>query len=286
MIVRTETFSNTLSFLSSRYEFVDLRRSNRPQECILSLAITFDDGWEDNCRNAAPLLAQISAPACIFICPGRMANGSPYWPETASGVWKSALSGDGQLKELQAILRTEDAVTVCHSLDTLLDTLKKLGSAQRNHVLSKLTARFHPYGQVCDRTMGWEEIRSLRNCGFCFGSHTMHHEILTTLNEFQMDEELVASRQQIAKETGEDLRLFSYPNGNWSPVARDRVAAAGYELAFTNDPGVWANGTDPLAIPRINMNEGKLTGVSGRFSAAAMCYYLFWQPYRLWKVRK
>lgn len=286
MIVRTQAFADILSFLSPRYQFVDLRYSRRPEGRSLRLAITFDDGWEDNCRNAAPLLGKIGAPVCIFICPGRMATASPYWPETAAGVWKTAIGGDGGLKELQAIMRAEGTGAECHSVDGLLDSIKQVGPAQRDRVLSRLTARFPAHAEVNDRTMGWEEIRSLRNYGFCFGSHTMHHEILTTLSESHMDVELVASRQQVAKETGEDLPLFSYPNGDWSPVARDRVAAAGYELAFANDPGVWSNETDPLTIPRINLNENKVTGIRGKFSAAAMSYYVFWQPYQVWKARQ
>lgn len=286
MIVRTQTFADILAFLSSRYQFVDLRDSRKPEELSLRLAITFDDGWEDNYRNAAPLLDKIDAPVCIFICPGRMANASPYWPETVAGVWKLVVGDDGGWQELQAILRVEGVKTEYNSLDGLLASLKQLEPERRDRVLSTLVARFPAPAQVHDRTMGWEEIRSLRNEGFCFGSHTMHHEILTTLSESQIDAELVTSRQQVAKETGEDIPLFSYPNGDWSPVARDRVAAAGYELAFANDSGVWSNATDPLVIPRINLNESKVTGISGKFSAATMSYYVFWQPYQVWKARQ
>jgi hypothetical protein len=188
--------------------------------------------------------------------------------------------------ELQAALRANGTEGACDTLDGLLDSLKRLDPARRDGTLSMLTARFPAEAQVHDRTMRWEEIRSLRDCGFCFGSHTMHHEILTTLIESRMDAELVGSRQQVAKETGKDLPLFSYPNGDWSPVARDRVAAAGYELAFASDPGVWSEETDPLTIPRINLNENKVTGMSGEFSAAAMSYYVFWRPYRVWKARQ
>jgi peptidoglycan/xylan/chitin deacetylase (PgdA/CDA1 family) len=286
MIIRTRTFADILAFLSSRYQFVDLRDSKKPEEQSLYLAITFDDGWEDNYRNAAPLLSKVGAPACIFICPGRMANVSPYWPETVAGTWKLMVGDNEDLQELQAFFWAEGLKTKCDSLDDLLNSLKQLEPERRDRVLSKLVARFPAPTQVHDRTMGWEEIRNLRNYGFCFGSHTIHHEILTTLSESQMDEELVASRQQIAKETGKDLPLFSYPNGGWSPVARDRVAAAGYELAFANDPGVWSNATDPLVIPRINLNESKVTGISGKFSAATMSYYVFWQPYQVWKARQ
>jgi peptidoglycan/xylan/chitin deacetylase (PgdA/CDA1 family) len=285
MIVRTQTFTDCLSFLSTRYEFIDLHDHGKLERRSLRLAITFDDGWEDNYRNAAPVLSNIAAPACIFLCPGKIATASPYWPETAAGVWNSALGDRAGLLGLQAIMSAEGREIECDSLDLMLDSLKQMNPAHRDRVLSRLTARFPPFAQVCDKTMGWEEIRLLRKKGFHFGSHTMHHEILTTLCESQMDAELLTSRRKVANETGEDVPLFSYPNGDWNPVARNRVAAAGYKLAFTNSSGVWFDGTDLLIIPRINLNENKITGIGGKFSAAAMSYYVFWQPYRVWKAR-
>jgi peptidoglycan/xylan/chitin deacetylase (PgdA/CDA1 family) len=286
MIIRTQTFTEIFVFLSSRYHFVDLRDSRVPKKRSLRLAVTFDDGWEDNYRNAAPLLAKSSVPACIFVCPARIASASPYWPEAVVGVWKLALSGNRGLQELQALLRTEGADTECDSLDDLLGWLKKLDEERRDRVLGKLIAGFPAPTNAHDRTMRWDEIRALIDHGFCFGSHTMHHAILTTLVESRVDEELVASREVVAQETGEDLALFSYPNGDWSPAVVSRVAAAGYKLAFANDPGVWSRDTNPLVIPRVNLNESKVTGINGRFSPAKMNYYVFWQPYQTWRAQR
>ncbi|MDE3009390.1 MAG: polysaccharide deacetylase family protein [Pseudomonadota bacterium] len=282
MVMRTRTFAALVAYVARRHPLIDLRRCASPPATGLALALTFDDGWEDNVRNAAPLLRQAGAPACIFLCPGRMDSASPYWPETAVGVWRSAVATNGAgLTALQALLQTALGAAACQSPEDLLALLKRLAPAARGQVLAACVARFPAAAAPCDRTMRWDEARSLREGDICFGSHTMHHEILSNLDAPAMDRELAESRRLIAVESGEDLALFSYPNGDWNAAARARVEAAGYRLAFANDPGVWCADTDPLAIPRINLSEGKVTGPDGRFSVAALSYYLIWQPWRV-----
>lgn len=282
MSMRARTFADLVAFFASGHALIDLRRCASPPARGLALVLTFDDGWEDNVRNAAPLLRQADVPACIFLCPGRMGTASPYWPETAVGVWRSATGGDGAgLRTLQALLPGGPGEVACRSLDELLSLLKRLAPAAREQVLAACVAHFASAGSPSERTMRWDEARCLREDGICFGSHTMHHEILTNLDASAMDRELAESRRLIEIECGEDLALFSYPNGDWNAAARARVDAAGYRLAFANDPGVWCADTDPLAIPRINLSEGKVTGPDGRFSLAALSYYLIWQPWRV-----
>lgn len=285
MVMRTRTFAQLLSRLAGRFPVVNLANKCGPTAGILSLAITFDDGWEDNHRNAAPVLERSSLPACIFLCPASMDRASPYWPEAAAGIWKTAAGQPDGIERLRGLLWQHGIGQDSETFDRMLDALKRLDSPARARALAELAACFPPGEQAVDRTMGWETVRSMRQRGFCFGSHTMHHEILTTLDETEMDSELVGARQRLAQETGNDLALFSYPNGDWNRLARERVAAAGYELAFANDPGVWCSGTDRLTIPRINLNEGKVTGPDRCFSEAAALYYIVWQPYRLWRLQ-
>ncbi len=78
-----------------------------------------------------------------------------------------------------------------------------------------------------------------------------------------------------------ECEMFAYPNGDVSPKVRDFVKDAGYRLAFTTRPGFWNKATDPLQIPRMNVSEEKVTGLTGRFSPAMFDYSMIWKASRV-----
>ena len=45
------------------------------------MAITFDDGYQDNYENAFPILERYGLPATIFLTTGSMDSGEPLWFE-------------------------------------------------------------------------------------------------------------------------------------------------------------------------------------------------------------
>jgi hypothetical protein len=77
---------------------------------------------------------------------------------------------------------------------------------------------------------------------------------------------------------------FSYPNGNWSAAARGVVADAGFKLAVTADRQIWTAETDRLTIPRSNVYEEDLVGLSGHFSPAMFEYATIWKAWRRTRV--
>ena len=44
-----------------------------------AIALTFDDGYEDNLLDALPLLEEFEIPATFFLTTGGLARAAPYW---------------------------------------------------------------------------------------------------------------------------------------------------------------------------------------------------------------
>lgn len=87
------------------------------------IAVTFDDGYEDTLRNAAPILARLGLPFSVCVTPGLIDSGRPHlsWPE---------------LKELAPVPGCEiGAHGLTHS------RLDKLGDAELSRELSKSRRR-------------------------------------------------------------------------------------------------------------------------------------------------
>jgi peptidoglycan/xylan/chitin deacetylase (PgdA/CDA1 family) len=294
MIVRKESFAKLLQYLKKHYDVIALggeTPSCDSHSSRVRVAITFDDGWKDTSENAFEVAEKLSVPITVFVCPGLAGKPSPFWPETIAGTWRGAgSSSELKSKFLKLCIEAGLSSTLeftedVSGLEVLLTHLKRLSKLERDNVVAKFEefARLlpvSPFGDSSDSTMTWEDTVRLARHGAQIGSHTQTHQILTTLTSDEVDQELLESKVSLASKLGNEPKLFAYPNGSWSPLVRERVAHAGYERAFINAPGIWTNLTNAWCIPRVNIWEGSLVGVSGRFSSMAFEYAVTWRSFR------
>jgi GT2 family glycosyltransferase/peptidoglycan/xylan/chitin deacetylase (PgdA/CDA1 family) len=96
-------------------------------------------------------------------------------------------------------------------------------------------------------------LRALIEAGIEIGSHGATHRPLTSLDGAEVRDELEASAAQIEAAGLPRPRAFAYPHGEWTPEAASAAASAGYEAAFTIDPGVAGRGGNRWALPRIEV---------------------------------
>lgn len=95
-----------------------------------------------------------------------------------------------------------------------------------------------------------EGLRAVATGGIEIGAHTTNHRALTEVPAAELEQELEGAAETIEAVGLPRPRAFSYPFGRWSPELAERVAAAGYEVAFTVDRGVVDPKADPHALPR------------------------------------
>jgi peptidoglycan/xylan/chitin deacetylase (PgdA/CDA1 family) len=266
IVVRAGTFAALCRYIHRSCTPVDVHDSmNRSQERP-RVAVTFDDGWADNGVVAAGILQGFSIPAIVFVCPGLTGRAFPFWPERAVAAY------------------SRDNRTTIAATESFVEDLKARPPAERDAILATLppvneahlTAR-----EPLNATLSWEDFPALLDRGFSAGSHTYSHQILTQLPPGEVESELTLSKTAIEEQLGRPCRAFAYPNGNHSVEVCEAVRRAGYDLAFTTVPGLWTSDCDPLAIPRINISEARITGPFGGFSRAMFEYYMFWQCRRV-----
>ena len=119
----------------------------------------------------------------------------------------------------------------------------------------------------------------MASAGVEFGSHTVHHPILSTLDDRPLREELVESKRHIESELGCECYAFAYPNGQQGDFgAREKlaVAEAGYQCALSLGGTLNGRRSDLFQFDRINIGrqfddaliEAAVTGVLGRVQRA------------------
>jgi peptidoglycan/xylan/chitin deacetylase (PgdA/CDA1 family)/GT2 family glycosyltransferase len=98
-----------------------------------------------------------------------------------------------------------------------------------------------------------EGLAALAANGIVIGSHGATHRPLTRLGLDELTDELRGSADRLSALGLTRPTVFAYPHGDWSPAVAGAVHEAGYEAAFTVEPGVVERGDNRYALPRIEV---------------------------------
>lgn len=215
------------------------------------IALTFDDGYRDNLRQALPVLERLGAPATFFLVPGFLDRTvDPWWERLAWAVTRARAP----------IARVGPHTLVAGDLHqpsfaALLGELKGLDRTRRDAVVQTVVEALDPTGDVgTDRLfMDWDEARMLARRAEV-GSHTATHPILARETPETQHRELEGARRRLQDELGVSADLLAYPNGDRADqddVAVDAARAAGHRAAITTVDGFHAGGDDPFRVRRV-----------------------------------
>ena len=89
------------------------------------------------------------------------------------------------------------------------------------------------YQDCHEKIMTVDQLRKLSSDLVSIGSHTVMHRRLPLLGEEEAKRELVESRQELESILGCDIKLFSFPYGEYNQVLLEWCRQAGYERVFT-----------------------------------------------------
>lgn len=99
--------------------------------------------------------------------------------------------------------------------------------------------------------LGWSEIAELDRGGpLRFDSHSVTHPNLLATDDRTAAFEIEESKRELEAQLGRPVVAFSYPAGLFGQRERNLVAAAGYRVAVSCEPGVNEPRTDRLALRR------------------------------------
>ena len=241
-------------------------------------ALTFDDGYADNIRIAAPLLEEFGAPATFFLTSGFVSGGERFWwdelarlvlagpgaadfeletRETRLAVrWPEQRSLPEDLPKWRASESSDDPRRMAYA--KLWHALQRMGGAARRAALAELASKIGDETPLADDSldvpMDAAMIRAAPNL-IAFGVHGRSHTPLTALPLPERRSELELARSEVAALTGREPPVgMAYPHGSLDAETRELVAAAGYRWAVTSrNARVDRSRFDPLALPRLEL---------------------------------
>jgi peptidoglycan/xylan/chitin deacetylase (PgdA/CDA1 family) len=265
------TFDRQLRYLQRHYrpialsELIDCytRRSRPPER---SVAITFDDGFENNYSVAFPLLRRHGIPFTVFLTTGLIGGAKGLlWTERVKRAIYLYPGASLRFELLGSDFTCEltSAPARAAAARRVLQMLKRQPVLVRDRAIETIeavcgTPALRPEEKERYAFLDWEQVREMAASGVEFGSHTVHHPILSTLDEGSLEHELVASKRHMTTELGIPCRTFAYPNGSPADFgAREKQALrqAGYEAAFSLNGRLNGPLPDVFELDRINIGR-------------------------------
>ncbi|HEY5651265.1 MAG TPA: polysaccharide deacetylase family protein [Acidimicrobiia bacterium] len=188
--------------------------------------VTFDDGDPSVIERAQPILDRMGIEATLFVCPGLVDTTQPYWWQLVEKAL--ALGIDAATLPLEALsiakLKSVDDPTRRRLVDRIADLLEmRLGFPFKRRQLTS------------------QEIDSWLASGHRVGNHTWDHPLLDTCSPQEQVDQIARADRWLRDYTAETLRLFAYPNGNWSPESEDALVSLDYQIGVAFDHRIASN---------------------------------------------
>jgi peptidoglycan/xylan/chitin deacetylase (PgdA/CDA1 family) len=266
LLLSREQFVEQCRFLARHYDVrpvddaVAAMRAGtltRPTACI-----TFDDGYRNNLTIALPVLRELGLPATIYLATGLIGTDTRLWTIRIELAFQATRADRVDLDELGLPPvslgdRARNAAERELAGLRVKEKLKTLPAVRREAVVDRLLERLdvHAPDDGGDFAfLDWDEVTSLGRSGLVtFGGHTVHHEIVSRLDDAAVDREVSDSVVR-ARATGYVSETFAYPNGgvdDFDARAGKTLGRLGISTAFTTIDGLNSADTPPFAMRRV-----------------------------------
>jgi peptidoglycan/xylan/chitin deacetylase (PgdA/CDA1 family) len=277
LAVTPAQFESQLSVIRRCTDPVPLSQIDSATSVKPTLAITFDDGYEDNLLQAEPLLRRFEIPATIFVVSGVIQAGREFWWDELERILLDParprileidVRGQRFAWFFEDFAASSDETnwepwsdshpsTAHRAYREIYDLLFPLDGIAREEVMNRLRdwAELGADARPSHRPLSRQQLNALSQSPVVdIGVHTVSHSALSGLPPIAQQEEILGARAAIDEMTTGHSMVFSYPYGKREHFSEDTVRIvhdAGFTHACVNIPGLVRPETDRLRLPRV-----------------------------------
>jgi peptidoglycan/xylan/chitin deacetylase (PgdA/CDA1 family) len=232
-----------------------------------SVVLTFDDGFHDFHRAAAPLLAEYGYPATVYLTTYYVDDQRPLpnliapymlWQKRDAGLEVGEGLWDGPPQPV-----TRDSWPAVAERIRVFAQQQGFSADRKDEAMQRLAEQLGiDYGAVRSSRvlslMNAEEVRELARAGVDFQLHTHRHR--TPNDETLFLREIRDNRARIEDLTGRPADHFCYPSGVYRMEFLPWLRAENVLSATTCDAGLCRTTDEPLLLPR-KVDTGNVAAV-------------------------
>lgn len=225
-----------------------------------TVAITFDDGYEDNYRCAFPILKKHGATATFYVTTGAISDASILWTVALRhAIRRTEAPGleCGTFGACSVDLSTPRAKEKAIAFITAV--VKRCGEGDALDIVSEVQEACGNSQAAYDARimMNPDEIREMHEGGMTIGAHSVTHYNLPSLAIDALVREVGESKRALEELLGCEVEHFAYPNGRTNRHFDARTAAvvaeAGFRSAVTSIAGPASRRYPAHCLPRLGI---------------------------------
>jgi peptidoglycan/xylan/chitin deacetylase (PgdA/CDA1 family) len=196
--------------------------------------ITFDDGRPDVIENALPVLSRFGVSATLFVVAGVVDSDIPFWWDVVERGMTAGVVEDGAaLSRLKRVPDEQRRLEV----GGIIEQLAENGGPFRVHQLRHA------------------DLKLWLSHGMEIGNHSWDHPCLDMCQRDAQASQIRRAHERLTSLTGDRIRLFAYPNGNFSQAVDDELQALDYSIGLLFDHKLARLEGPPLAMSRLRVDS-------------------------------
>jgi peptidoglycan/xylan/chitin deacetylase (PgdA/CDA1 family) len=259
LAVTPENFRAQMQHLKENHPLVRFEEdwSNSPRPAV---AVTFDDGYADNAREALPILTELGIPATFFLSSANLGSAREFWWDELGRLLLQGERFPGSFTLSRGARQerwpTGSAPERERLYGEIVPRLTDADLESRDAILVQLRAWAGKCEEpdVGNRSLSFDELTRLAGSELVsIGAHTVNHCRLSALPLQAQREEIEGSRHRLEDLLDREIASFSYPYGKHCHYTRESVALCrelGFRKAAANFPGQSHRWSDPYQVPR------------------------------------
>ncbi len=255
-----DAFRAQINLLRQDYDIVSLDEALAPATSDRRrVVLTFDDGELGLYEHLLPIVQAEALPVTVYVATKQIETGRAFWFDRvmnalqSAGTTKIKLDGIGswQIGPDRSKLRWAQ-------IGPVLEALKAVNTRDRDALADKIIAQTgqETKGFTPLQPMSLPQLQELSAEPLVtIGSHTHSHELLDQISLDDAGASVARSRDLLQGWTGQEIRHFAYPNGNYTPDLMKMLYDLGFVSATILEDRHMTPDDPQQALPRIGIGR-------------------------------